>query len=137
MPKINKLPAKAGTTKLISHIVVAVNRIPIVLVLKTPNRKILIFPLTPNSANAIVGITAKTRNITVINQKAFHHTISTLNTCSNKRYCTTNTIYLKNEINKTFISSGKVNSSSFWMKKEYFATKGIFSKSLMSQLISK
>ena len=50
MPRINKLPAKAGTTKLISHMEEAVNTIPKVLVLKTPNKKMLIFPLTPNSA---------------------------------------------------------------------------------------
>ncbi len=38
MPRINKLPANAGTTKLINQMTVAVKTIPKVLLLNTPKR---------------------------------------------------------------------------------------------------
>lgn len=86
MPITNKLPAKAGTTKLISQMAEAVKTIPKLLELNTPNRNKLILPLTPNSANAMVGITANTRNMTVINQNAVTISIPTLNTGNNSKY---------------------------------------------------
>ncbi|MCW3115740.1 MAG: hypothetical protein JWR18_4136 [Segetibacter sp.] len=83
---MNKLPAKAGRTKLISQMAEAVNTMPKVLALKAPNKKILILPLTPNSAKAIVGTIANARNMIVINQKAVTTLISTLNSCNNNKY---------------------------------------------------
>lgn len=86
MPKRNKLPAKAGKTKLISQIAEAVKTIPNVLVLNAPNKKILILPLTPNSAKVIVGTTANARNIMVINQNEVTKLMPTSNSCNNNRY---------------------------------------------------
>lgn len=68
--KINRLPINAGITKLISQTEMDVKLIPKWLVLKIPTNFILSSFLRPRSVNnAMVGITAITKNITPIPSK--------------------------------------------------------------------
>ena len=87
MPKINKLPINAGTTKLISQIASDVAKMPVILLLKSATRSILAFNLIPNSVNnAILGTIANIRNTTLIDQKVCHQLTSTLKSWKNKKY---------------------------------------------------
>ena len=63
-PTISILPKTAGKIKLIIHIPAAAEIIPTVFTLNNPNSCKLIFPLKPNSANAIVGTIAITKKST-------------------------------------------------------------------------
>ena len=99
------LPANAGITRLINQIPVAVNIMPIVFALTNPINRILSSPRNPNSAKAIVGMMANTRNITHNNHANETQLASTLKTCNNNKYCKTNTRYLINERLKILVNS--------------------------------
>ncbi len=77
---MNKLPAKAGITKLINQMPEAVKTIPKVLVLAAPKSKRASCPRSPNSAKAIVGTTAMARNIIHVSPAACQKLMCTLNT---------------------------------------------------------
>ena len=61
IPRMNKLPAIAGITRLKTQMLMDVIKMPRWLALKSPTSIILTFPLNPNSANAGVGNTAITK----------------------------------------------------------------------------
>ena len=90
-PTINILPIIAGKIKLIIHIPAAAETIPIVFTLNNPNSCKLIFPLKPNSANAIVGTIAITKKSTATIIAKSSLEASTPKTSSKTTYCKTNT----------------------------------------------
>ncbi len=111
MLAINKLPAIAGTTRLISQMVAVVMLIPRLFALNNSSNFRLTLPRRPNSAMAKVGMIASTKKITLTAPNDCHHPISTSNKRKSKKYCMINTIYLIAERDNNFKS--KVARTSF------------------------
>jgi hypothetical protein len=92
MLKINILPIIAGITRLMSHMERDAPRMPTVLVLKRARNCRLAFHRIPRSVKiAMEGMTARTRNITLIDQKVCHQFNSTSKTWNKRKYCSMKT----------------------------------------------
>jgi len=101
---ISKLPAMAGTTRFISHIVAVAILMPRLFTLNNSSNFRLTLPRRPNSAMAKVGMIASTKKITLTAQQQYHHAMSTSNKRKSKKYCTMKTIYLTAERDNNFKS---------------------------------
>tara|TARA_Y100000589_G_scaffold279540_1_gene275568 strand:+ start:2427 stop:2684 length:258 start_codon:yes stop_codon:yes gene_type:complete len=81
--KIKNVPIKAGSNKLIIHIIKVADKIPTALLETKPNKKRATDPLTPISVIAIVGIIEIINSITVVKIIESIYEIFTPNTCNN------------------------------------------------------
>lgn len=100
MLNISRLPIKAGTIRLISHIANDAANIPIVLELNISSTCMLVSHRSPNSVKKVkVGIIAITRNTTLTPPHSCPTVSNTPNTGNIRPYCTMNTRYLPKDKN--------------------------------------